>query len=61
MSCSFQELNNGLTADDVVCLIVPLAYLGPYSPTILTSILCLFLQDLQIEIKHNFWLANGMV
>ena len=32
--------------------------LGPYSPTILKDILCLFLQDLKIWMWHNFWLAK---
>ena len=27
---------------------------GPYSPTILKNILCLFLQDSRIGMKHNF-------
>ena len=29
-----------------------------YSPTILKNILFLFLQDLQIGMLHNFWLAK---
>ena len=32
---------------------------GPYSPTILKDILCLFLQDLQIGMSHQpYSLAN---
>ena len=31
---------------------------GPYSPTVLKNILCLFLQDLWIWMQDNFWLAK---
>ena len=32
--------------------------LSAYSPTILKNILCLFLQDLQLGMWHNFWWAK---